>query len=129
MILDSEESDSSASQPRRRILSGIAAVTATVAGCLGGNDTAVEIQHHSLQEGPFNTYVTGGLKNVKNNPVDATVTVTFLDGEGTEMSSKSESRGGIPSNELWNFEVTYEGDDANRVLDYELETEASVVEE
>lgn len=129
MILDSEQSDSSASQPRRRILSGIVAVTATVAGCLGGSDATVKVQHHSLQEGPFNTYVTGSLKNVKSDPVDATVTVTFLDGDGDEMSTESESSEGLPPNELWSFEVTYEGDDASGVSDYELETEASVVEE
>lgn len=129
MLLDSERSDTAASQPRRRILSGIVAVTATLAGCLGGDDTVVEIQHHSLQEGPFNTYVTGGLKNVKNNPVDATVTVTFLDGDGEEMGTESESNEGVPPNELWNFEVTYGGDDVDGVSDYEMETEASVMDE
>lgn len=101
------------------------AVTAVVAGCLGGNDQLIEVQHHSMQEGPFNTYVTGGARNTANDPVDVTVSVTFLDGNGEEMETQSKSNDGLAPEESWSFRVEYGGDDADGVSDYELETDTT----
>ncbi|MFC4247776.1 FxLYD domain-containing protein [Natribaculum luteum] len=129
MTLDTGFSDSPVSSARRQFLSTVVVATTAIAGCLGSNDGPIEVQHHSLQEGPFNTYVTGSIKNVQGSPVDVTVSVTFLDGDGAELATESATGEGIQSNESWNFDVQYEGDDVDRVSDYELETDVIETDE
>jgi hypothetical protein len=130
VVLDSERPDSPESSTRRRLLSGVGTVVAVaVAGCSGGNDQLIELQHHSLQEGPFDTYVTGNVRNTRNDPVDVTVSVTFLDGDGAEMGTQSDTEEELPPDESWNFELTYEGENVDDVSDYDIETDAALVSE
>lgn len=129
----------SESTTRRQFLRGALVVWAVApAGCLGigsggGNGDSdgevnegqdlVTVQNHEIQEGPFDTYVAGTVKNVNNGRITVEVSVTFLDESDGELSDSSDSQS-IEPDKVWQFELEFEGDNADAVADYELDARA-----
>lgn len=118
---------------KRRELLGAFGVAGTVllAGCGGNGDDPTEtpsetgvdftIDSSELSVEDGTATVTGTATNTSGGSLAlAEIDATFLDGDGTEVGMGSDSTAYWPSEATWDFEVTYDGDGASSVEDYEL---------
>lgn len=97
--------------------------------CSSGSDLQITSHTITVREftGDLNTVqsvatVTGTARNKGNSVIqDCVISVIFYDGQRNVVGTSTATRESLDANEVWNFTVQLKGQDAWKVLSYDIE--------